>query len=159
MRDLLAADGREADAMLRITLSGGISESSGSTLWMCSFALPPLAADGVILGPAGPARVDVLASYKTLNYWPNRIMYENARSGGFDECLTISPDGTLWEGEPLQPVRGDGGSDPDSSQCRQDLARNHAELDPGARGQARPGRPAKPLLACWTGCCGRRKFS
>ena len=25
-------------------------------------------------------------------------MYENARSGGFDECVTISPDGSLWEG-------------------------------------------------------------
>jgi len=98
VRALLAADGRAADAMLRITLSGGISESSGSTLWMRSFALPPAAAAGIILGPAGPARVDVLASHKTLNYWPNRIMYENARSGGFDECVTISPDGSLWEG-------------------------------------------------------------
>ncbi len=95
---LLAADGREADAVLRITLSGGISESSGSTLWMRSFALPPAPAGGIILGPAGPARVDVLTSHKTLNYWPNRIMYENARSGGFDECVTISPDGSLWEG-------------------------------------------------------------
>jgi branched-chain amino acid aminotransferase len=98
VRALLAADGREADAVLRITLSGGISESSGSTLWMRSFALPPAAAAGIILGPAGPVRVDVLASHKTLNYWPYRIMYENARRGGFDECVTISPDGSLWEG-------------------------------------------------------------
>src|SRR5208337_904230 len=82
VRALLAADGREADAML----------------WMRSFALPPAAPAGVILGPAGPVRVDVLASHKTLNHWPNRIMYENARGGGFDECVTISPDGNLWEG-------------------------------------------------------------
>ena len=98
VRDLLAADGRESDAMLRITVSGGISESAGCTLWMRSFALPRAAEDGVILGPAGPARVDVLAGYKTLNYWPNRILYENAHCGGFDECLTLSPDGHLWEG-------------------------------------------------------------
>ncbi len=95
---LLAADGRAADAMLRITLSGGISESSGATLWMRSFALPPAPAAGIILGPAGPARVDMLAGHKTLNYWTNRILYENARSSGFDECLSISPDGSLWEG-------------------------------------------------------------
>ncbi len=98
MRALPKADGRAADAMLRITLSGGTSESSGSTLWMRSCALLSAAAAGIILDPAGPARVDVLASHKTLNYWPNRIMYENARSGGFDECVTISPDGSLWEG-------------------------------------------------------------
>jgi branched-chain amino acid aminotransferase len=98
VRALLAADGREADALLRITLSGGISAAFGSTLWMRSFELPPAAAAGVVLGPAGPARSDVLASHKTLNYWPNRIAFEGARSGGFDECVTISPDGDLWEG-------------------------------------------------------------
>jgi branched-chain amino acid aminotransferase len=98
VRALLEADGREADAMLRITLSGGTSESSGSTLWMRSFTLPPAFTAGVVLGPAAPARVDLLASHKTLNYWPNLILYENARSGGFDECVTISPDGNLWEG-------------------------------------------------------------
>ncbi len=98
VRDLLAADGRDTDAILRITLSGGISEASGSTLWMRSFALPPAAAVDMILGPASPARTDVLARHKTLNYWQNRIAYESARSGGFDECVTISPDGSLWEG-------------------------------------------------------------
>ena len=54
VRALLEADCRQGDAMLRITLSGGISESFGSTLWMRSFPLPPLAAAGIILGPAGP---------------------------------------------------------------------------------------------------------
>ena len=72
--------------------------TSGSTLWMRSFPLPPAAADGVILGPAGPARVDLLAGHKTLNYWPNRSMYENARSGGFDECVSVSPDGISGKG-------------------------------------------------------------
>jgi branched-subunit amino acid aminotransferase/4-amino-4-deoxychorismate lyase len=98
VRELLAADGHEADAMLRITLSGGITASSGSTLWMRSFALPHAASTGIILGPAGPVRSDMLVGHKTLNYWTNRIMYESARSGGFDECVTISPDGSLWEG-------------------------------------------------------------
>jgi branched-subunit amino acid aminotransferase/4-amino-4-deoxychorismate lyase len=96
---LLQADARQGDAMLRVTLSGGLSESSGGTLWMRSFPLPPPAvAEGVILGPTGPARVDSLAGHKTLNYWPNRILYESARSAGFDECLMISPDGSLLEG-------------------------------------------------------------
>jgi branched-subunit amino acid aminotransferase/4-amino-4-deoxychorismate lyase len=96
---LAHADGREGDAVFRITLSGGISESHGSTLWMRSFPVPPPVADrGVILGPAWPARVDRLASHKTLNYWPNRLMFENAREGGFDECVTVSPDGNIWEG-------------------------------------------------------------
>ena len=157
VRALLAADGREADAMLRITLSGGISESSGSTLWMRSFALPPATPAGVILGPVGPARVDVLASHKTLNYWPNRIMYENARGGGLRRVRDHLARRQSLGREPLQPVRGDGGSDPDSSLCRQGLARNHAGLDPGARGQARPGRPRSASELASTGCFGRRR--
>jgi branched-subunit amino acid aminotransferase/4-amino-4-deoxychorismate lyase len=95
---LLAADGRSGDALLRITLSGGITESAGSTLWMRAFDLPPAAPEVAVLGPARPARSDPLASHKTLNYWSNRIMYESAHDGGFADCLTISPDGSLWEG-------------------------------------------------------------
>jgi branched-chain amino acid aminotransferase len=99
LRALALADGREGDAMFRITLSGGISPSHGSTLWMRSFPLPPPTAEaGLVLGPVRPARVDSLASHKTLNYWPNRLMYEQACSGGFDECVTLSPDGNVWEG-------------------------------------------------------------
>ncbi len=98
VQSLLEADGRQGDAMLRITLSGGLSESAGSTLWMRSFELPPSSPAGIVLGPAGLARVDMLARHKTLNYWPNRILYQTARDGGFDEALTLSPDGHVWEG-------------------------------------------------------------
>jgi branched-subunit amino acid aminotransferase/4-amino-4-deoxychorismate lyase len=99
VRNLLQADARQGDATLRITLSGGLSESSGGTLWMRSFPLPPPAvAEGVTLGPTGPARVDSLAGHKTLNYWPSRLLYESARSAGFDESLMISSDGKLLEG-------------------------------------------------------------
>jgi branched-chain amino acid aminotransferase len=96
---LLSADRREGDAMLRITLSGGISETEGATLWMRSFPLPVTTDDGPItIGPTSPSRLDPLVPHKTLNYWPNRLMYQHARAGGFDECITLSPDGTLWEG-------------------------------------------------------------
>ncbi|MDR3618879.1 MAG: aminotransferase class IV [Paludisphaera borealis] len=99
VRALLTADGREGDALLRITLSGGISESAGSTLWMRSSPLPaPAPATGLRLGPAGPARNDKLAGYKSLNYWPNRLLHENSRAEGFDECLTVDPTGAVREG-------------------------------------------------------------
>jgi branched-subunit amino acid aminotransferase/4-amino-4-deoxychorismate lyase len=99
VKALLQADGRVGDAMLRLTLSGGLSELSGSSIWMRTFPLPPtVAAEGLVLGPTAPVRSDPLACHKSLNYWPNRLMYESARSAGFDECLTISPDGKLWEG-------------------------------------------------------------
>jgi branched-subunit amino acid aminotransferase/4-amino-4-deoxychorismate lyase len=98
VQELLVADGRQGDAIVRITLSGGTSESTGSTLWMRSSALPATAATGVILGQVCPARTDALASHKTLNHWVSRIAFETAQRGGFDECLTVSPDGSLWEG-------------------------------------------------------------
>jgi branched-subunit amino acid aminotransferase/4-amino-4-deoxychorismate lyase len=99
VRALLRAEGRTGDARLRITLSGGLSASHGSTLWMRASDLPPPnPAGGIRLGKAWPARTDPLAGYKTLNYWPNRLMFEDARAGGFGECVTISPDGLLWEG-------------------------------------------------------------
>jgi branched-subunit amino acid aminotransferase/4-amino-4-deoxychorismate lyase len=43
-------------------------------------------------------RTDPLVGHKSLNYWPNRLMFEDARREGFGECVTISPDGQLWEG-------------------------------------------------------------
>lgn len=95
---LLQASGHEGDARLRITLSGGLSETEGSTLWMRSFPLPPRTPEeGLSLGQAWPARTDRLAGHKTLNYWANRLMHENARNSGFDECVTITPEGNLWE--------------------------------------------------------------
>jgi branched-subunit amino acid aminotransferase/4-amino-4-deoxychorismate lyase len=99
VRALLDADGREGDALLRITLSGGLSETNGSTLWMRSSPLPPAApSTGLRLGPAGPAREDRLAGYKSLNYWPYRLLHENARAEGFDECLTVDAAGSVREG-------------------------------------------------------------
>lgn len=99
VRALLTADGREGDALIRITLSGGLSESSGSTLWMRSSPLPPSSpASGLRLGPTGPARNDVLAGHKSLNYWSNRLLFDSSRAEGFDECLTIDPRGSVREG-------------------------------------------------------------
>jgi branched-subunit amino acid aminotransferase/4-amino-4-deoxychorismate lyase len=99
VRALLRAEGRSGDARLRITLSGGLSASHGSTLWIRASDLPPpTPAGGVRLGKVWPARTDPLAGHKTLNYWPNRLMLEDAHAQGFGECVTISPDGLLWEG-------------------------------------------------------------
>lgn len=99
VRALLDADGREGDAMLRITLSGGVSESAGSTLWMRSSPLPPPAPEaGMRLGPTGLARNDELAGFKSLNYWSNRLLYEGSRAEGFDECLLIDTTGAIREG-------------------------------------------------------------
>ena len=92
------------------------------------------------------------SGHKTLNYWPNRLMYENARSGGFDECVTISPDGQLWEGSRSEPLRGGGRATPDSALLRQGLARDHAGPDPGAWRPAGPGCPgnaAEPLRSAF----------
>jgi branched-chain amino acid aminotransferase len=96
--ELMEADGRTGDSRLRITLSGGLTESSGSTLWMRSFPLPPpLPESGLVVGPVHRASADSLAGHKTLNYWANRRMYESAEEEGFDECLTSGTDGSLWE--------------------------------------------------------------
>jgi branched-chain amino acid aminotransferase len=99
VRDLLVADGREGDAVLRITLSGGVSASRAGSLWMRSFPLPePIGGEGITLGPTSMARGVPLAGHKTLNYWQNRLMFEDARGKGCDESLSISPDGIVWEG-------------------------------------------------------------
>ncbi len=99
VRALLIADGREGDALIRLTLSGGISETEGSTLWMRSSNLPPPPpATGARIGPVGPARDDSLAGYKSLNYWTNRLLHQGAKAAGFDECLTIDQAGAVREG-------------------------------------------------------------
>ncbi|QEH32630.1 Branched-chain-amino-acid aminotransferase [Aquisphaera giovannonii] len=88
-----------ADAVLRVTLSGGLSPDGGGTLWMRAMPLPPPAPDsGCVLGPTHAARTDPLVEHKTLNYWPNRLAYDRARSQGCDESVAISPDGFVWEG-------------------------------------------------------------
>lgn len=98
VRALLKADGREGDAMLRITMSGGVSSTQGATAWMRSAPLPPSSGDGIRLGTAGPARLDPLAAHKSLNYWPYRLLGEKARAEGCDEALLIDPKGCVLEG-------------------------------------------------------------
>ncbi|MDG3002721.1 aminotransferase class IV [Paludisphaera mucosa] len=97
-RSLLAADRRDGDAMLRITLTGGLSASEGSTLWMRSSPLPPTAVGGIRLGTIGPARQDPLAGHKSLNYWSYRLLQEQARAEGCDEGLLIDKAGCVLEG-------------------------------------------------------------
>ncbi|WP_165065942.1 aminotransferase class IV [Paludisphaera rhizosphaerae] len=96
---LLAADGREGDAALRITLSGGASAEGGSTLWMRSSPLPPSPPlEGFRLGTIGPARQDPLTAFKSLNYWPYRLLFERARAEGCDEALLVDRAGKVLEG-------------------------------------------------------------
>ncbi|MFO0892320.1 MAG: aminotransferase class IV [Isosphaeraceae bacterium] len=94
---LLRAEGREGDARLRMTLSGGLSADSAGTLWMRAYPLTQPAEAGIVLGRGWPARSDPLAGHKTLNYWANRLMFEDAQEHGFHECVTVTPDGNVWE--------------------------------------------------------------
>lgn len=103
---LLEADGRDGDAMLRITMSGGMAEQGSSLVWMRSFALPPAndpAGWKVDTGYWDVSTTNPLARYKSLNYWERRVASELARVRGADETLSQSPvgtpmEGTLWEG-------------------------------------------------------------
>ncbi len=96
---LLAADARQGDAMLRITLTGGTSAAGGATLWMRSAPLPTSShKNGVRLGTTGPARSDPLAAHKTLNYWPYRLLAEKAAAEACDEALLLDPKGRVLEG-------------------------------------------------------------
>lgn len=103
---LLDADGRDGDAMLRITLSGGSAERGSSVLWMRSFPLPPpTPAEGwtADVGLWEVSATNPLARYKSLNYWERRIASSIATGRGSDESLSQSPvgspmEGTLWEG-------------------------------------------------------------
>lgn len=107
VHSLIAADGREGDALLRITMSGGIpGSSSGSTLWMRSSALPTTKAGGYVIGATWkvPAlgRLDdgaaELREFKTLNYWERRRVHENALEQGWDENLAVDAGGMIYEG-------------------------------------------------------------
>ncbi len=91
----------EGEARLRITATGGVSASAGSTVWM---RCDPLSADaamtGAVLVPAPWPIVfdDPLARHKSLNYWSRRLAFEAARERGADEALFSTPDGRIWEG-------------------------------------------------------------
>lgn len=107
VRALLQADGREDDAMLRITMSGGVPGSpAGATVWMRSATLPELKPTGYRIGATwkvhsenrskNPARP--LSRYKSLNYWERRNIHQAAVNRGWDENLAIDDDGFLHEG-------------------------------------------------------------
>jgi branched-subunit amino acid aminotransferase/4-amino-4-deoxychorismate lyase len=88
------------DLMLRITLSGGLSETGGATLWMRTAPLPlPFRREGAIvdLHASDIDVLDPLSRHKTLNYWPRRRAFERARGLGFDEVLS-TVHGRIWEG-------------------------------------------------------------
>ncbi len=94
---LLRAEGVVGDVMLRVTLTGG----PGAALWMKAAPLPfALRRPGAVVDSGGWSvlRDDALARYKTLNYWSRRRANESARRLGFDETLSVSPDGCVWEG-------------------------------------------------------------
>lgn len=100
---LLEGAGIDGDAVLRLTLTGGLSESAGSVVWMRATPLPPpLLAPGrgavVDYGPWRVERDDPLLRHKTLNYWRRRAAYQQAREHGFDEVLSLSDGPVFWEG-------------------------------------------------------------
>jgi len=107
VHDLLKADGRVGDAMLRITMSGGVAGSpTGAMVWMRSFHLPPEKAEGYVITATwkvaardryGSSSQD-LRRYKTLNYWERRRVHELALNDGLDENLAIDENGSIYEG-------------------------------------------------------------
>jgi branched-chain amino acid aminotransferase len=91
----------EGDVMVRITLSGGLSEREGALAWMRLAPLPPPTREtGAVVAPAPwtLAYDDLLTRHKTLNYWSKRLAHERARASGVDEVLFATPDGRFWEG-------------------------------------------------------------
>jgi branched-subunit amino acid aminotransferase/4-amino-4-deoxychorismate lyase len=89
------------DVVVRITLSGGITEHEGGRLWIRLAPLPePQRASGarVIPAPWTVSADDPLARHKTLNYWSKRLAHDQARAAEADEVLFATADGRLWEG-------------------------------------------------------------
>jgi branched-subunit amino acid aminotransferase/4-amino-4-deoxychorismate lyase len=110
--ELLRAEGHDdGDALLRITLTGGLSATGGSTLWLRASPLSPMTrAEGAIvsLGPWEVNRHDPMTRHKALNYWQRRLAFEETRRLGFDEVLSAS-EGRYCEGSRtnLFVIRGD----------------------------------------------------
>lgn len=99
--DLLQADRSSGDVILRITMSGGTTDSGEAMAWMRAAPLPadPRREGAVVdVGTWRVVRDDPLARHKTLNYWSRRQVYESARRLGFDEVLSTSLGGNIWEG-------------------------------------------------------------
>jgi branched-chain amino acid aminotransferase len=117
---LLRAENVAGDALLRITMTGGLSASGGAVVWMRAGPLPVprLETAGVIAGLWRVNDDDPLVRHKCLNYWRRRLAYEQAHALGLDECLSMTADGVVWEGsrtnlfwvvgQSLETPRGDG---------------------------------------------------
>jgi branched-subunit amino acid aminotransferase/4-amino-4-deoxychorismate lyase len=98
---LLQANRMAGDFLLRITLSGGLNDRDGSTVWMRQVPLPPPPREpGAVVVPAAwtLAYDDPLTRHKTLNYWSKRLAFERGKAGGADEVLFATDDGMVWEG-------------------------------------------------------------
>ena len=117
---LRQAEQVEDDVVLRVTLTGGVSETGGATLWMRTLPLPPaFRRDGAVVA-AGHWRLvrnDPLARHKTLNYWSRRQAFETAQRLGFDEALSMTLGWCVWEGSRtnLFVVQGDTLSTPSTN--------------------------------------------
>jgi branched-subunit amino acid aminotransferase/4-amino-4-deoxychorismate lyase len=99
VRALLDAEGGAGDRLLRVTLSGGTLTKQPGVLWMRTSSVPPaLPAAAHVGGFWQVDRQDPLARHKSLNYWRRRIAHEEASAAGFDEWLSRSADGAIWEG-------------------------------------------------------------
>ena len=101
---LVEAAGLGDEVVLRITLSGGLSEAAGATLWMRAAPLPPLLRRGgavVDLGSWLVNPVEPLARFKSLNYWSRRRAHESALALRLDEVLSFTGAAgvtKVWEG-------------------------------------------------------------
>lgn len=88
---LLAAEGREGDAMLRITASGGGVQDRRSIVWMRAADLPsPSKSTQALLQWVYDG--GGLDAYKTLNYWERRNSHSRAHDAGWDEAIFVSGD-------------------------------------------------------------------
>jgi branched-subunit amino acid aminotransferase/4-amino-4-deoxychorismate lyase len=104
VRQLLAASSDlPADAMLRISLSGGTPDHERSCrVWMTAQPLPvaPPPAEGLRISTTARlevARTDPLTRHKILAYWPRQRVMDEARAQGADEALAWTSEGRVWE--------------------------------------------------------------
>jgi branched-chain amino acid aminotransferase len=123
---LMRADGVTGDVVLRITLTGGLSEAGGSVVWMRAGPLPPPTRPGgasLLLGDVPLVCDHPLSRHKTLNYWSKRQAFEWIRASGADEALLATADGRIWEG----------------TRTNLFLVRNGSLVTPGREGPFLPG--------------------
>jgi branched-chain amino acid aminotransferase len=100
VHELLRADGVPGDALLRITMTGGLSAGHGAVVWMRTGPLPKAVreAGADIGGFWQVSHDDPIARHKCLNYWRRRLAYEQGIGLGLDECLSTTAAGEIWEG-------------------------------------------------------------